>query len=220
MTQSFCWQVERPGGQRSVYPAVYPGVWRGPGRPARPLCARLRRPGQAVQRGPPTPLHPLQVGHHQCWGGSVTSQVFTFFCLLLFEAIFTSFFKDKKKSWKKSQNSRNQGFSYYFCLMIEGSGSGSIPHTNGSGSGRPKTSGSGSATLRTSVLFFLLQVIAYCKVKKQVSRGRCCGSGSGGSIMNWPSGIRICKFWIMDPGPVPVLDLDSYYLSRLKEIYE
>ncbi len=56
-----------------------------------------------------------------------------FFCLLLFEATFTSFFKDKK-----SQNSMNQGFSYYFCLMIEGSGS--VPLTNGSGfgSGRPK----------------------------------------------------------------------------------
>jgi hypothetical protein len=42
---------------------------------------------------------------------------------------------------KKSQNSRNQGFSYYFCLMIEGSGAGSgssIPLTNGSVSGRPK----------------------------------------------------------------------------------
>jgi hypothetical protein len=37
-----------------------------------------------------------------------------------------------------SQTSRNQGFSYYFCLMIEGSGS--IPLTNGYGSGsrRPK----------------------------------------------------------------------------------
>jgi hypothetical protein len=39
---------------------------------------------------------------------------------------------------KKSQNSRNQGFSYYFCLMIEGCGSGSVPLTNGSGSRRPK----------------------------------------------------------------------------------
>jgi hypothetical protein len=29
----------------------------------------------------------------------------------------------KKNVQKKSQNSRNQGFSYYFCLMIEGSGS-------------------------------------------------------------------------------------------------
>ncbi len=39
----------------------------------------------------------------------------------------------KIKSKKESQNSRNQGFSYY--MMIEGCGSGSIPLTNGSGSG-------------------------------------------------------------------------------------
>ena len=44
----------------------------------------------------------------------------------------------------KIQNSRNQGFSYYFCVMIEGSGSragsgsGSIPLTSGSGSWSPK----------------------------------------------------------------------------------
>jgi hypothetical protein len=44
----------------------------------------------------------------------------------------------KIKSPKKSQNSRNLGFSYYFCLMIEGSGSGSIYRTNGSGAGRPQ----------------------------------------------------------------------------------
>jgi hypothetical protein len=30
----------------------------------------------------------------------------------------------KIKSQKESQNSRNQGFSYYFCMMMEGSGSG------------------------------------------------------------------------------------------------
>ncbi len=40
------------------------------------------------------------------------------------------------KSHKESQNSRNQGFSYYFCLMIEGSGS--VHLTNGSGSRKPK----------------------------------------------------------------------------------
>jgi hypothetical protein len=34
-----------------------------------------------------------------------------FFCLFLFESTFTSFFK--------KQNSRNQGFSYYFCHLIE-----------------------------------------------------------------------------------------------------
>jgi hypothetical protein len=32
---------------------------------------------------------------------------------------FTSFFKDKKVI-KKSQNIRNQGFPYYFCLLMEG----------------------------------------------------------------------------------------------------
>jgi hypothetical protein len=35
-----------------------------------------------------------------------------------------------KNAIKKSHNSSNQGFSYYFCLMIEGSGAGSVPLTN------------------------------------------------------------------------------------------
>jgi hypothetical protein len=65
---------------------------------------------------------------------------YNFFCLLLFEGTLTSFLKDKKS--KRVTNSRNQGFSYYFRMMIEGSGfragSGSIPLTTGSGSGRPK----------------------------------------------------------------------------------
>jgi hypothetical protein len=39
------------------------------------------------------------------------------------------------KSIKKSQNSRNQCFAYYFCLIIDGSGS----LLNGSRSERPKT---------------------------------------------------------------------------------
>jgi hypothetical protein len=64
--------------------------------------------------------------------------IFTnFFCLILFEGTFTSFFKDKK-SKRVTKNSRNQGFSYYFCMMMEGSGSGSKPLTKGSGSGGPK----------------------------------------------------------------------------------
>jgi hypothetical protein len=46
----------------------------------------------------------------------------------------------KIKSLKTLQNSRNQDFSYYFCLMMEGSGAGSVLVTNGSGcgSGRPQ----------------------------------------------------------------------------------
>jgi hypothetical protein len=42
----------------------------------------------------------------------------------------------------KLQKSRNQGFSYYFCFMMQGSGAGSELVTNGYGSGygsgRPK----------------------------------------------------------------------------------
>jgi hypothetical protein len=60
-----------------------------------------------------------------------------FFWLLLFEGTFTSFFKDKKVQ-KKSQNNRNQGFSYLFCLMIEGSGSIHLTNGSDSGSGRPQ----------------------------------------------------------------------------------
>ncbi len=50
----------------------------------------------------------------------------------------------KIKVQKELQKSRNQGFSYYFCMMTEGpgsgAGSGSIPLTDGAGSGsrRPK----------------------------------------------------------------------------------
>ena len=59
-----------------------------------------------------------------------------FFCSLLFEGTFTSFFKDKKS--KRSHKTVGiTVFSYYFCLLIKRSGSGSIPLTSGYGSGRP-----------------------------------------------------------------------------------
>ncbi len=48
-----------------------------------------------------------------------------FFCLLLFEDTFTSFFKDKNSKSTVVTKSRNQCFSYYFCLMTEGAGYGS-----------------------------------------------------------------------------------------------
>ncbi len=44
----------------------------------------------------------------------------------------------KIKSLKESQNRRNQDFSYYFCMMIEGSGSIPLTNESGFGSGRPK----------------------------------------------------------------------------------
>jgi hypothetical protein len=46
-----------------------------------------------------------------------------FFFILLFEGTFTSFLKIK--SHKKVTKQYEQCLSYYFCLMIEGSGLGS-----------------------------------------------------------------------------------------------
>ncbi len=51
---------------------------------------------------------------------------------------------------KKSQNSRNKGFSYFFTLVLEGSGSGSVQVIANPGPGGPKiygSHGSGSTTL-------------------------------------------------------------------------
>jgi hypothetical protein len=61
------------------------------------------------------------------------NKVFAYYCL---KVDLHHFSKVKSQSRKKSQNNRNQGFSYYFCLMIEVTGFVSL--TNGSGSGRPK----------------------------------------------------------------------------------
>ncbi len=57
---------------------------------------------------------------------------------LIFDSLsfFLHHFSKTKSHRKKSQNNKEQGFSYYFCLMIEGSGS--VPLTNGSVSRRPK----------------------------------------------------------------------------------
>jgi hypothetical protein len=44
----------------------------------------------------------------------------------------------KIKSQKEVTKQWNQGFPYYFYLMIEGSESGSVPLTDGSESQRPK----------------------------------------------------------------------------------
>jgi hypothetical protein len=57
---------------------------------------------------------------------------------LIFNTIFSAYYFlkvhlhhfSKIKCQKESQKSRNQGFSYYFCMMVEGSGS--IPLTSGS----------------------------------------------------------------------------------------
>jgi hypothetical protein len=91
--------------------------------------------------------YPQCCGSMSCWCGSGSGSGYADSCLLLLDsdpdpAIFVvslqdallfegTFFKYKKVK-KKPQNSRNQGFSYFFCMMIEVFRSGSIPLTNGS----------------------------------------------------------------------------------------
>jgi len=60
-----------------------------------------------------------------------------FFCLLrYFLKVHLHHFSKIKSHKEVTKQYRNKGFSYYFCLILEGSGSG--PLTNRSGSGRPK----------------------------------------------------------------------------------
>ncbi len=53
----------------------------------------------------------------------------------------------REKVIKKSQNSRNKGFSYYFCFMMEGSGDPNSYLVSDTDLGGPKTSGSGKRRL-------------------------------------------------------------------------
>ncbi len=57
-----------------------------------------------------------------------------FFCLLHFEGTFTSFFKDKKVL----KIHKTVGIKVFLLFLHDDDGSGSIPRTNISGSGRPK----------------------------------------------------------------------------------
>ncbi len=60
-----------------------------------------------------------------------TKFFFTMFFVHFFLTLhLQNFSKLKLKVIKKSQNRRNDGFSYFFCLMIEGSGSGGGPKTS------------------------------------------------------------------------------------------
>ncbi len=62
-----------------------------------------------------------------------------FFCLLPYFMKVYLHHSSKIISHKEVTKSRIKGFSYYFSLIMEGSGIHTVPLTNGSGSGMPKT---------------------------------------------------------------------------------
>jgi hypothetical protein len=57
---------------------------------------------------------------------------------LIFNTIFSAYYFLKVHLHHFSKIKSQKGFSYYICMVIEGSGAGSIPLTSGSGSWRPK----------------------------------------------------------------------------------
>ncbi len=85
----------------------------------------------------------------------------------------TSF--SKIKSQKMSQNSRNQGFSYYICLMIEGSGSGR-PKSKPEG---PKASGSGGSGFGSATLPEIKAYVAPGAVPRLIQQSRKMGFAHG-----------------------------------------
>ncbi len=72
--------------------------------------------------------------------------------------LYITFFKlhlhhfSKIKSQKKSQNSRNQGFPYYFWWIREGSGSGAGSKLTDPDPGGPKTCGAGGSGFGSATL--------------------------------------------------------------------
>ncbi len=84
-----------------------------------------------------------------------------------FESTFISFFQDKKSY--RPQNSTKKFF--FFCLLMKGSGSESVPLTNGSGSGEARKNLRILRTRNTASWYRTLRLISY-----SVERP---GSGSG-----------------------------------------
>ncbi len=150
--------------------------------PARRSAAPLQRPQQLHSRSCCCCCYSLRRSLHKGFSPAVLRihdiLVWVRIRILLFSSL--TFKKPTKKSLKKlfvyyflkvhlhhfskikSQKSHkivgNKVFFYYFCMMIEGSGSesGSMPLTNGSGSGRHKI-----MLIRNTALLNVLRKISY-----------------------------------------------------------
>ncbi len=116
-------------------------------------------------------------GSGSCFFSSVTFRMppKNIFCLHFFPLVpvpvkaHLHHYSKIKKVIKKSQNSRNEGFSSCFCLMMEGSRSGSVPLTNGSGSRRPenlqiriRNTGFGTAS---GILLTIAEIFFFCRAR-------------------------------------------------------
>ncbi len=92
----------------------------------------------------------------------------------------------KKNVIKKSEKVRYWGFSYYSCLVMEGSGSGSVPLTSGSGSGGPKT----ALCITKLYFYFQLTTVYNAQLRKSITSGL-------EQKKHWP--CRILSHFIFQP---------------------
>ncbi len=159
-------RASRTGSPPTRWPwPVFPPTRPSPPAPDSSMPARTNKPSISVSSSvadtwnfgtdsdPDPRIHILLTNGSEsgCVSGSCyfrqwpsRSQQKSFFSFTFWRYIYIIF--KRKKNHKEVRNSRNQCFSYYFSLLIEGSRS--LPLTNGSGSGRSQTCGSsGSATL-------------------------------------------------------------------------
>jgi hypothetical protein len=91
-----------------------------------------------------------------------------FLVITLWSYIYIIF--QRKGSLRSHKISKNQGFSHYFCLMIEESGSGSVPRT-GNGYGRPKIRVL-RIRIRNTALLWLVCVEGFFNLIKAVFAGK------------------------------------------------
>jgi hypothetical protein len=144
-------------------------------------------------------------------------------CLLLFEGAFTSF--SKIKSQKESQNSRNQGFSYYFCMMVKGYLWLMDSDPDRGGSKTYGSDGSGFATLLRTVqssyvgrdkpVFFLFRWSACPSSSRRLTVARCATTGPGAQCPSaFPPSAPSCRIrpataWLWRPIWITAWSADS-----------
>jgi hypothetical protein len=85
----------------------------------------------------------------------INEKLSKFFCLLLFEGTYIYIIFLRLKVIKKSQNGRNQWFSYYFCLMTEGSESVSLSVSGSATLPPPPTTDNTQYRIQSKNLCFL-----------------------------------------------------------------
>ncbi len=137
--------------------------WCGPGSGSADPCLWLMDPDSD-----PEP-EPGSESFYFChWTSRCQQKKVIFFLLItIWRYIYDLHNFTQIKSQKESQNKRNQGFSNYFWMMIEGFGSIPLTNGSGSGSGRPK-----NMWIRNTAWTTVSLPILYIPFKENLTRSK------------------------------------------------